>query len=121
MGPGLADRSTKRLETARLVPCPPAVQARPAGPDRQGGPDALLAGDPYTAGPQANLREPSVGRPDWRAATPRREEQEVRTLLVGVAEQSAVGIASMLGLGLIHAPTLRRSAVLRLTNPGNYI
>jgi hypothetical protein len=74
----------------------------------------------YTAGPQTHLREPSVGRPDWRAATPRREEQEIRPLLAGVAEQATAGIAPMLGLELIHAPTLGPPAGPRLIIPGNY-
>ena len=110
----------ERLEPAGFVACPPAVQARPAGPEIQGGPDALLAGDAHTAGPPANLREPRVGRPDWRAATPHREEQEVRPLLVGVAEQATAGIAPMLGLELIHAPTLEPHPTPCLIIPGNY-
>ena len=90
----------------------------PGWPELQGGDDALLAGHPHAAGPEANLREPGVGRPGWRAATPRREEQEVGPLLVGVPEQTTAGIAPMLGLELIHAPTLEPHPTSCLIIPG---
>jgi hypothetical protein len=96
------------------------MEARSAGIERKRGRDALLAGDPHTADPQANLCEPGVGRPDWRAPTPRREKQEVGPLLVGVTEEATAGIAPMLGVELIHAPTLEPHHTPCLIIPGNY-
>jgi NADPH:quinone reductase-like Zn-dependent oxidoreductase len=110
----------QRGEAALLVPDSPAVQARPADAEGQGGGDALVTCHPHAARPEAKLRETRAELIRRWPASSGREEQEVRAFLVGVSEEAPVGILPVVGLERIHSGTLRRVPHPCLTNPGNY-
>lgn len=77
------------------------MQACPAHAEGQGCGDSLIPGDADASGPMAKPGQVRAWRASGRSTTACREEQEARTLLVGVAEQAAVGILPMLRLNVV--------------------
>ena len=110
----------ERFETAGLKTEPPAVEARPTGPEGEGCRGALLAGDANTANPEAQGAQ--IGTNQWpgRSSAPRRQEEEARAFLIRMPEETTVRLGAVLDGDLIHPPTLRRTDHPCLTNPGNY-
>jgi hypothetical protein len=76
--------------------------------------------DPAGAGPEAKGGDIRPLKHARRPPTAGGQEQEPRTLLVRVAEQSTLGVRPLLRLDVVHPATLERSIGLCLTNPGNY-
>ncbi len=110
----------ERLEATGRVAGSPAVEARPADPKGDGRGDALIAGDPDTADPEADVGQTTPRVRPRRPAATGREEQEARPFLIGVAEETTVRLGAVPDRRLVHAATLGRARLPCLTNPGNY-
>jgi len=82
------------LEATVSVGTTPAIQAGPAGTEREGCTDALLVRGPDTADPEAQSSQVLTGRWSWGSPTPGREEQEPGAFLIRVAEWTTMGVGA---------------------------
>ena len=97
------------------------MQACPTDPESERCRDAVLPGDPDALHPEAEAGEIMANEPLRRTTTARRQEEEPRALLVGVAKKAAMRLGAVLDRELVHRRTLGRVSLPCLTNPGNYI
>jgi hypothetical protein len=104
----------ERGKTADLVAKPPAMQARPADARPESGRYALVAGDSDRSG-----ADPDAAK-FWRWPGPGGQKEEARPFLVGVTEETTVGIGPIVRLELFHAATLGPVILRRLNISGNY-
>jgi hypothetical protein len=110
----------ERFETAGPEAEPPAMEARPTGPEGERCRDAFLAGDADTSDPEAQGGQIGTRRWPGRSSAPRRQEEEARAFLIRMPEETTVRLGAILDGELIHPPTLERTDHPCLTNPGNY-
>ena len=108
------------FETTSRVADPPAVEARPTGPDLERRGDALVPGDTDASKSQAQAGHVGPWRWPGRPAAPRRQEEEARALLIRVPKETTMWLGAVLAGDLVHPRTLGRVPRPCLTNPGNY-
>ncbi len=96
------------------------MDARPAGAEGEGSADARLASETNAASPKAEPGKVSSGRPTWWSTSARRQKEEASAFLVGVPQETTMGIESMVGLELVHARTLDGCIGPCLNISGNY-
>ena len=96
------------------------MQAGAADAERQGCGDALLAADPDGPDPASQIRDLVSREASRRTTAASREEEEPGAFLVGMAEEAAVRIFSMLGPEFVHDRTLGPPSTSCLNIPGNY-
>jgi len=97
------------------------MEARSADIERKRGCDPVLPCDPDTARPKPDARDSVLLSGPWRTTAPRCEKEKARTLLVRVTKMTAMRVAPVLRVELIHTPTLGRPGAACLNIPGNYI